>query len=128
LQPAREATSSQHKFWKHVRKDLKKDDIKRVDTVVQSYENEHTIAGLERLVAEYLPAAEDEKDKLYDRRGKGKKKVSTHVQHFAKTFADFLGCYSQVLELVKTADNQFGGVAVQTLSLLLVVSALLQST
>ena len=89
--------------------------------MVKCYEVDKSIAGLERLVGEYLPAAAHEKNKLDERRGKGAKQVSTEIQQFAKTFADFLGCYSQIVDIVKEADAQFGGVAVQTLSLLLVV-------
>lgn len=114
--------SVQQKFWESSKKSLKEEDVKLVDDAVQSYESENNIAGLERLLAEYLPATEAHVDRLYERREKGKKKASTHVQRFANTFAEFLQCYSPVLELVKAADHQFGGIAVQTLSLLLVVS------
>ncbi|KAF2107680.1 hypothetical protein BDV96DRAFT_693181 [Lophiotrema nucula] len=122
LQAARDASSSQHSFWKRIRKDLTKSDIKRVDAVVQSYEDKHTIEGLESLLGEYLPATEDEVSKLYDRRNQGGKAVSAEIQKFCKTFGDFLNCYSQVIELVKSADNQLGGVAVQTLSLFLIIA------
>ena len=89
--------------------------------MVKCYEVDKSIAGLERLVGEYLPVAADEKNKLDEKRGKGAKQISSEIQQFAKTFADFLGCYSQIVDIVKEADTQFGGVAIQTLSLLLVV-------
>ena len=92
-----------------------------MDAAIKCYETDKSIAGLERLVDEYLPAASNEMNKLDERRGKGGKHVSSEIQQFAKTFADFLGCYSQIVDIVKEADTQFGGVAIQTLSLLLVV-------
>lgn len=124
LKSAHSETSVQRKFWETSKKSLKKEDVKLVDDVVLSYESEHTLAGLEGLLARYLTATDAQVDKLYERREKGRKKASADVQRFANTFAEFLQCYSPVLELVKAADNQFGGVAVQTLSLLLVVSTL----
>jgi hypothetical protein len=122
LQPARHARSSQLKFWQSIGKRLRKQDLEKVDEVIQCYDVDQSIAGLERLVGEYLPAAENEKDRLYKRRKIGGKVVSTEIQQFAKTFADFLGCYSQIVDIMNQVDTQFGGVAVQTLSLLLIVS------
>jgi len=122
LQPARDACTSQTKFWNTERKRLQRSDIDRLDTVIRTYEDDLSISGLENLLNEYLPTADTEVDRLYDRRKKGGKQVSSHVQRFAKTFSDFLMCYSSVVEIVKAADNQLGGVAVQTLSLFLVVS------
>ncbi|KAI9711041.1 MAG: hypothetical protein M1820_002479 [Bogoriella megaspora] len=123
LQPAEEAKASQRQFWQKIRISLKKRDLQRIDSAVQRYENDASIEGLEALVAEYLPQAENEKEKLHERRTTGAKHVSTECQKFAKTFSDFLGCYSQVIDIAKEADIQFGGVAVQTLSLLLIVVA-----
>lgn len=38
-------------------------------------------------------------------------------------FADFLEAYSGIVEIVKQADSQYGGLAYSTVSLLLLVSA-----
>ena len=85
-----------------------------MDTAVKCYEVDKSITGLKRL-GNYIPAAADE------RRGKRVKQVSTEIQQFAKTFADFLVCYSQIVDIVKEANTQFCGVAIQTLSLLLMM-------
>jgi hypothetical protein len=121
LQPVFDARLNQRKFWQSIRNRLHKQDLERVDEVIQCYDVDQSIVGLERLVGEYLPAAENEKNKLYNRRRKGGKAVSTEIQRFAKTFSDFLGCYSEIVDIMNQVDTQFGGVAVQTLSLLLIV-------
>jgi len=122
LQRARQATSTQARFWQNVRKRLSRRDLEQVDKVVQSYNADHSISSLERLVGEYLPTAENAKDELYGRRQTGGKAVSAKVQKFASTFTEFLGAYSQIMDIMNVADAQFGGVAVQTLSFLLLIA------
>ncbi|KAL4982449.1 hypothetical protein BDW68DRAFT_170748 [Aspergillus falconensis] len=113
---------TQQKFWKKVLPRLRKRDRDKIDKVVQDYDAENTIDGLERLVQGYLPAAEHAKSDLDDARTAGGRAMSHTVQRFAGTFYDFLGCYSQVVTIMNTADAQFGGVAVQTLAILLMVA------
>jgi hypothetical protein len=100
---------------------LRKRDRDRIDKVVQDYDAENTIDSLERLVQVYLPTAERAKNDLDDARAAGGRAMSHTVQRFACTFNDFLSSYSQVVTIMNTADAQFGGVAVQTLAILLVV-------
>ncbi|PYI10655.1 hypothetical protein BO78DRAFT_450392 [Aspergillus sclerotiicarbonarius CBS 121057] len=122
LQRTQNAQSNQLKFWRRIQSGLRKGDQEKVDQVVQDYNAEYSIAGLERLVGEYLPTAETAKDKLDERRQHGKKIFSTHAQRFANTFSGFLSSYSQVMTIMSAVDTQFGGVAVQALSILLVVA------
>ena len=58
------------------------------------------------------------------RRKKGLRKFPALLQTFMTRFADFLEAYSGIVEIVKEADSQYGGLAYSTLSLLLLVSAL----
>lgn len=60
------------------------------------------------------------------RRKQGSRKVGSVTQSFAKNFSAFLAGYSGVVEMVKTGDNQYGGLAYGTLSLLLSVSKLFE--
>ena len=56
------------------------------------------------------------------KRSTGGRKVGTGIQSFMTTFSEFLESYSGIVELVKAADNQYGGLAYGTLSLFLSVS------
>lgn len=55
------------------------------------------------------------------KRTKGVHKVAFRFQEFAVTFDRFLSAYSGVVDIMQTADAQFGGVACATLSLLFAV-------
>lgn len=54
-------------------------------------------------------------------RGSGVRKASTQIQSALRRFRQYLQCYSGLVEIVKQADEQYGGLAYGTLSLLLVV-------
>ncbi|KAL8907851.1 MAG: hypothetical protein Q9207_001175 [Kuettlingeria erythrocarpa] len=56
------------------------------------------------------------------KRTKGARKVGTATQAFLNSFSGFLESYSGIVELVKVADNQYGGLAYGTLSLFLSVA------
>ena len=60
------------------------------------------------------------------RRKQGSRKIGSVTQSFAKNFSAFLAGYSGVVEMVKTGDNQYGGLAYGTLSLLLSVRKALE--
>lgn len=51
----------------------------------------------------------------------GARKGGKRLQQFLKTFSDFLGAYSGIIDLVRNAGQQYGEAAYQTLSILLVV-------
>lgn len=55
------------------------------------------------------------------RRKQGSRMIGSTIQTFAHNFSAFLASYSGIVEIVKTGDNQFGGLAYGTLSLLLSV-------
>lgn len=57
------------------------------------------------------------------KRKRGLRKLPTLLQTFMTRFADFLEAYSGIVEIVKQADSQYGGLAYSTVSLLLLVSA-----
>lgn len=50
------------------------------------------------------------------------RKATTNIQSFLTTFADFLESFSGICEIVKGADQQYGGLAYGTLSVLLGVA------
>ena len=49
------------------------------------------------------------------------RKVGKQTVVFASNFSSFLHAYSGIIEIMKGADEQYGGVAYSTLSLLLIV-------
>ena len=60
------------------------------------------------------------------KRNTGVRKAGPSVQKFLVIFAGFLESYSGIVELVKAADNQYGGLAYGTLSLFLGVCIILK--
>lgn len=54
------------------------------------------------------------------------RKVGKKTVVFANNFSNFLQAYSGVVEIMKGADQQYGGIAYGTLSILLIVSSLIQ--
>ncbi len=57
-------------------------------------------------------------------RKKGLRKFPRLLQSFMTRFADFLEAYAGIVEIVKQADSQYGGLAYSTLSVLLLVMCL----
>ncbi|KAI9692347.1 MAG: hypothetical protein M1822_006578 [Bathelium mastoideum] len=112
MNSARKATDSQNDFWGKIQKHLRREEIQQIEVVVEDYDKSGNIDVLQRKVEKLIAEAEDEKNKLSERRGRGSKRVSTHLQHFLKTFSDFVSCYSQIVDIVKEADFQSGGAAV----------------
>jgi len=51
----------------------------------------------------------------------GLRKVSTRVQSALMRFKEYMDCYSGLVDIVKQADQKFGGLAYSTLSVFLVV-------
>jgi hypothetical protein len=76
-------------------------------------------------VGGYLRTTEEAQKGLLEERGKGVKKVAAKVEKFAITFAGFLDAYSGIVEVLKCADSQYGGLAYGTLSLFFIVGLLL---
>ncbi|CAO2653297.1 Nn.00g027080.m01.CDS01 [Neocucurbitaria sp. VM-36] len=63
---------------------------------------------------------------LKSQRARGVRKVSANAQGFLSDFSTFLTSYSGIVEIVKSADSQFGGLAWGTLSVFLSVAVLKQ--
>ena len=75
------------------------------------------LSALENIVREMQIEAETSKDQW----AKNRSKTSRHVQNFTTRFSQFLESYSGIVEVLKGADQQYGGVAYGTLSVFLVV-------
>ena len=60
------------------------------------------------------------------KRNTGARQAGSSVQKFLVTFSGFLESYSGIVELVKAADTQYGGLAYGTLSLFLGVCIILK--
>jgi hypothetical protein len=60
---------------------------------------------------------------LIDRRERGAYKLSANIESFLANLSLFIRGYSGIVEIVKAADNQFGGLAWGTLSIFLSVAA-----
>lgn len=85
---------------------------------------------LDQLSLEQLSAyIKDERERLENRvstldgkRSKGVHKAATSVKTFVLNFDGFLSGFSGVVDIVKRADEQFGGLATSTLSIFYAVS------
>ncbi|KAI4196195.1 MAG: hypothetical protein LQ346_003273 [Caloplaca aetnensis] len=73
---------------------------------------------LEQMVQKEQGAAQNVKGDWMKKRSK----ASKHTQNFATKFSGFLESYSGIVEVVKSADQQYGGLAYSTLSLFFIVS------
>lgn len=64
---------------------------------------------------------------LNQKRSTGIRRAYSSTQKFIVEFDRFLSAYSGIVEIVKSADQQYGGVAAATLSLLFSVSTFLST-
>lgn len=69
-----------------------------------------------------LRLSNDEAQRWKKTRREGARKIGKGLQSFLCRFSDFLEAYSGIVEMMKGADQQYGGLAYGTLSLLLSVS------
>ena len=76
--------------------------------------------SLEKLLSDSLYDATRQRDKHASSQ-KTIVKVGKATQTFASNFSGFLQAYSGIIEIMKGADQQYGGVAYSALSLLLIV-------
>ena len=76
--------------------------------------------SLEELLSHSLYDATGQRDKHASSQ-KTIVKVGKATQTFASNFSSFLQAYSGIIEIMKGADQQYGGVAYSALSLLLIV-------
>ena len=93
----------------------------RASNVVRSKENALALTNYEAASSE-IELAEAKNIIWSNKRKSGLRKLPTILQSFMTRFADFLEAYSGVVEIVKQADSQYGGLAYSTISLLLLVS------
>ena len=93
----------------------------RASNVVRSKENALALTNYEAASSE-LELAEAKNIAWSNKRNSGLRKFPALLQSFMTRFADFLEAYSGIVEIVKQADSQYGGLAYSTLSLLLLVS------
>ena len=88
--------------------------------VVRSKETALALTNYE-LASSELELAEAKNIIWSNNRKSGLRKVPALLQTFMTRFADFLEAYSGIVEIVKQADSQYGGLAYSTISLLLLV-------
>ncbi len=76
--------------------------------------------SLEKLLSHRLNEATGRRDKHAGNQ-RSIVKVGKATQTFASNFSGFLQAYSGIIEIMKGADQQYGGIAYSALSLLLIV-------
>ena len=110
MKSAREMLDTQEDFLKDIKQDK---SLKR-----SSDYSVNNFSELEQMVQEAKGTTENVKGDWMKKRSK----TSKYTQNFATKFSGFLESYSGIVEVVKGADQQYGGLAYATLSLFLIVS------
>lgn len=96
---------------------------KKITPEEQNYLKHADAASLELLLSCCLGNAEVQRD--LKEKGDGLiKRAGKSTQVFANNFASYLQAYSGIIEIMQGADNQYGGAAYASLSLLLIVSSI----
>ena len=101
-----------HEFSKRIEKSITAEEQQFVETA--------NADSLEKLLSQSLYDATGQRDKHASNQ-KTIIKVGKATQTFATNFSSFLQAYSGIIEIMKGADQQYGGVAYSALSLLLIV-------
>ena len=113
--PADEARNEDKQFRKAIERRITKEE--------EHFLEEADAESVANLVSDCLGRAQEQQEKSQGNpkmiRRAGKKAVI-----FANNFSGFLQAYSGIVEIMKAADQQYGGVAYGTLSLFLVVCQL----
>ena len=110
MKSAREILDTQGDFMKDIQQNK---SLKRfTDSSVNNF------SELEQMVQEVKSTAENVKGDWRKKRSK----ASKYTQNFTTKFSGFLESYSSIVEVVKGADQQYGGLAYGTMSLFLIVS------
>ena len=76
---------------------------------------------LEELMSHHLNIATETKAHHDEDKGRVRKAGDNAVK-FTKSVSEYIEAYSGIIEIMKGADQQYGGVAYATISLLLIVS------
>lgn len=129
LPPPQNILKTHQQFKKKLRNSLKIDkrDIRIAST---KEELEQQIADVQEGVGSRLIAQQalDETSKAQDSyevaRTHGRRRVGRWAQDFAHGFGQFVGAYSGIIDVIRTASGPYGEVAYQTLSIFLVVRRL----
>ena len=127
LSPVKEAVDSSGKFDDVVQRTIKlfrrrhsnQEDVdKSFNEFLQNpYDKTITRSTVENLLSEAVAAQQ----KVAYGRKKGPRAVANQFVNFAGTFSKFLAAFSGIVEIVKGVDDQWGGLAYGTLSVLLIV-------
>ena len=119
-EPAREALNSSPAFVQDISQLAPREA--KISATVDSKQEVLLLTRYESADAE-LDLAQAKKSAWSAKRKKGLRKLPTLLQTFMTRFAEFLEAYSGIVEIIKQADNQYGGLAYSTVSLLLLVGA-----
>ena len=120
MEPAREALGSLPAFRQNVSQLVPKET--KISATIDSKQDALLLTQYESANTE-LDLAQVRNSAWSAKRKKGLRKLPTLLQTFMTRFADFLEAYSGIVEIIKQADSQYGGLAYSTLSLLLLVGA-----
>ena len=121
LAPAKEVLPNRDDWAKEIMKDT---GVQITVTELYTTSKEELLKDSATAAGSAIAAVEEatlQKSFWGKQRKQGARKIGYGIQSFANNFSAFLESYSGIVEMVKAGDNQYGGLAYGTLSLLLSV-------
>ncbi|KAI9764112.1 MAG: hypothetical protein M1840_008672 [Geoglossum simile] len=112
-EPAQDALLEQEAFRLRISKRITKEELGLLENA--------DIGLLRELMAKCLSEANKQEEKHRERKSP-MRSVGRKTAAFMNNFSGFLESYSGIVEVMRFADNQYGGLAYGTLSLLLIVA------
>ena len=94
----------------------------KLEQEVQVHQVEPDSNSFNRLALSEVRKTKEHKESWSLKRKSGARNIGTGVQRFCNAFSSYLSAYTGIVEVVKGIDNQYGGLAYGTLSVLLSVS------
>ena len=126
LPPVKDVVKAHEKFKRKFRRALKSGHeaikiAKTEDELKQQIEDIRSWDSIRGGALESLDEASKARETHQDQRKYGGKRIGRGAQEFVSGFAQFLGAYSSILDIVRGAGGPYGEVGYQTLSILLIV-------
>ena len=125
LRPAEEAVHGRDGFRQKMKgllkgtSDLQAKTKEELEQQITKYQQDDD--SLEERAVAAMNGATQSRNKYETNRKSGRKKFGRKAQLFVRHFAEFMQCYSGVIEVLKGAGQMYGIVAYETLSIFLVV-------
>lgn len=128
LEPARDLLQNSQKWCQTMQKmgllvdlQISYEDLRSQLEILKQPDRTGDLSNLSQAVVPMLLSAYKAHRLWKDSRKRPLRKPGAWVQHWLSTFGQFLTSYAGIVEIIKGADQQYGGLAYGTLALLLAI-------